>query len=399
MRRLHFSLPVLALLLLSCASDPFNDGDELPPPPEVTISDGILEGFGEAIATEFSEGEGDLVDKSFDPVLFFSRMMWPAKPDAAAQAEFVRDFESGTGGGGGWLGARLAKQFASNATISFVRVLRDPEEGVRLVFRVMNGSGMNYLEFLVAEGDNGEPALADMYAASSGENLSRTLRRMYVGSGNGMIARLMNKAGKDVVDRTLEASEKMKELTAQGKNEEALTYFEELPKNIRRQKSLQLVRIVIASQTGDEARYAEAIREMLDFYPNDPGMDLIQADYYMIRKEYDSVLAAYDRLDGRVGDPYLDYQRACVWLEKGDTAQAARLAEKVMAWDSTLVEPHYVMIAIAAREKDPTVMAATLERMQQSGTAAIDFEAIEASKEYEDFVLSKEYGELKRKYE
>lgn len=399
MRRLYFSLPVLALLLLSCASDPFNQADELPPPPEVTISDEKLAEFGRAIATGFGEGEGDLVDDLFDPALFFSRMMWPMQPDAATQAEFVREFEGGKGGADGWLGVRLAKQFASSSTISFVRVLRDPEEGVRLVFRVMSGSGMNYLEFLVADADNGEPALADIYSASSGENLSRTLRRMYIGSGNGMIARLMNKAGKNVADRTLEASEKMKELMEQGKNEEALTYFEELPENIRRQKSLQLVRIGIASKTGDNERYASAIREMLDFYPNDPGMDLIQADYYMIRTEYDSVLAAYDRLYRRVGDPYLDYQRASVWLEKGDMEQAARLAEKVIAWDATLVEPHYVMIAIAIRKKDPEVMAAALERMQQSGTGVIDFEGIEALEEYPEFALSKEYKELKRKYE
>ena len=44
-------------------------------------------------------------------------------------------------------------------------------------------------------------------------------------------------------------------------------------------------------------------------------------DFYVIRDQYDSALAAIDRLDQRVQDPYLNYQRGSIAFAQGEYGQ------------------------------------------------------------------------------
>lgn len=399
MSRSLLLFPVLFVLLLSCNVSPDEVADTVPPAPEVSLSDDELVVLAQTIEDDFNLGDGSIFEEFFDLVIFFERMVWPHVPKKNEVAEFVREMQPSPGEKG--FGMRIVGKMQEAGQISFLRVARDTE-GVRLLYRYEGvNDALSYLELLIAEDkENKRPTIVDFYNASTGEHFSRTMRRLLYSNGTGLLARVLDKVNNEA-EKAVEAAETMQQMVDEGKYDEALDHFDALPENVQQQKTLQFIRVKIAMESGDNERYAAAIKEMLDLYPNDAGLNLIQIDHFIIRKEYDSALAAYDRLDKRVRDPYLDSQRAYVYLAKGDLERAAQSANAVIRWDSTLVEPHYVLVAVANKKKDYVAVAQALERMQQASaeTVEIDFEVIESDAEYADFVRSKEYAVLKRKYQ
>ena len=121
-------------------------------------------------------------------------------------------------------------------------------------------------------------------------------------------------------------------------------------------------------------------------------------DFYVIRDQYDSALAAIDRLDQRVQDPYLNYQRGSIAFAQGEYGQSQEYAEDLIRFDSTLSEPYLLMATIVPEQKDFEAPAKALGRMQTSGADEIAFKLIDVDPEFTEFAESKEYEELKRQF-
>ena len=63
-----------------------------------------------------------------------------------------------------------------------------------------------------------------------------------------------------------------------------------------------------------------------------PAFDLILMNHYVLGRRADDALACIDRLGKAVGgDPYLDADRAGIYLNKGDLAAAKKCAQKAAA--------------------------------------------------------------------
>jgi hypothetical protein len=76
----------------------------------------------------------------------------------------------------------------------------------------------------------------------------------------------------------------------------------------------------------------DTIRDYRAKCPNDPGVDLILVNHYVLCRRPDDALASIDRLDKAVGgDRCLDLLRAAVYSKKGDLAAAKKRAEKAAA--------------------------------------------------------------------
>ena len=124
---------------------------------------------------------------------------------------------------------------------------------------------------------------------------------------------------------------KMRQLAAAGQVKEALEVYKTFPDVLKDHP--QIVHEYLVARCSS-CRGLRMMRSATDRAkcPNDPGVDLILMNHYVLGRRADDVLACIDRLDNAVGgDPYLDADRASAYVLKGDLAAAKKYAQKAAA--------------------------------------------------------------------
>lgn len=393
MDRLLLLFVAAILTLASCGER--SPGGRIPSP-DVDFEEAQLRGLGLEIEAEFNAGQHELFDEVFDLGELFKRMIWPTTPSKSQVAEFIE----GTREQGGSLGSSLAARIISTGNLTLLHA-RKNEHGTALLYRLFSSGeegGFDYIEFLVGKNEEGEPVLVDMYTTSNGEYVSQLLRRVYASSGSGVLGKLVDLVKSGETEKIVSAHEEMMIRARSGEHQQVLDYYNTLPAEIREQKIIQLRRIDAAAMLENDSIYEVAIQDFRKVAPDDPALAFKQIDYYIIREEYDSVQVVLNQLDERVDDPWLDYQRAEIAVLQEQYSKAVEYSERLIQRDSTLLEPYYMLIAIALRQDDYPGVNQGLERIRASGLASIDFEGIEDSENYDGYRASKEYRELRRKY-
>jgi hypothetical protein len=172
----------------------------------------------------------------------------------------------------------------------------------RLIHPTTQG-GVNYLEFAPQRFPDGQVRATDFYAYSAGEFVSATMRRtllpMVADRSRTILDRLL--AGeKDYVRDFPRLGQAMK-LLNQGKPAEAHALFKTLRPETRKQKVVLIGRMRAAQVLRDDEEYAAVLKEFGELFPNDPCLELLSIDAFLMRKDYDGAMKAIDRLDRSVG--------------------------------------------------------------------------------------------------
>jgi tetratricopeptide (TPR) repeat protein len=201
--------------------------------------------------------------------------------------------------------------------------------------------GLNYVEMELGRFPGGVQAVDATYYLT-GERLSRTL------------ARLMGRAQSAMDDGDLKdgmAMQRISMLQRQGDTEGALALIKELPPALRADKSIMLLEIGLDPGT-DDTRYLAAIERFENAFPNDPALDLVSIDGFFMRKQFDRLLAAIDRLDERVKDPYLDVMRALAYLGDDKLDKALVHVDRAIEREPTLEDAWDAKSTICLTKKD-----------------------------------------------
>jgi tetratricopeptide (TPR) repeat protein len=174
----------------------------------------------------------------------------------------------------------------------------------------------------------------------------------------------------------------------QGRHGEALATYARLPEVLRREKGTLLMRYQAAAKTS-EAELLQVVEDFRGYYPDDVCLDFLLVDYHVLRKEYDKVLEAIDRLDASVGgDAHLNLLRAESVYQQGDTAQAFELVRKANAADPDAIDPYWTLLGLAVMEKDHDKTLACLERLESR--FGMNMSGVQQAPQYADFIASPE---------
>lgn len=194
-----------------------------------------------------------------------------------------------------------------------------------LLYRLYADGSLNYHDFELGR-SNGKVYIADMFIYVSGEDLSQTISNL----------------SKNVSDEVLEsekdlaALKRMKQLLMENKHEEAKKVYDRLPTELRDQRALQVMHLLICSGL-DEETYLKAIDRFRLMYPNEPYMFLMMIDASIMKKEYDDALMYVNKTDSVIDkDPFLDYYRGLLYKLKEDNENATKYFEMV-----TRSMPHF----------------------------------------------------------
>jgi hypothetical protein len=222
------------------------------------------------------------------------------------------------------LGTQIIAALNKKGIYQFVRQY-EKEKVQHIIFRLFGDDGINYHDYQLAK-PRGAVKIADLFIYLTGENISETFSNLMVQFPD------FNSANKAKTDQVLEEFKqiaKIKKSILGFKYDEAKQLIDELPDSLRKNKIVQIYNLQVSSQLSDD-KYNAAIQEYMQFYPDQPNMQLVLLDIYTNKKEYGKVMEAVNKLDSLLGhDPFLDFYRAHCSSYLNDKAGTRKYLERL----------------------------------------------------------------------
>jgi tetratricopeptide (TPR) repeat protein len=297
--------------------------------------------------------------------------------------------------------ARFGDQFVAEvekgAKYSFIRV-RTINSRSRVLFRFLGDDGLNYHEFLVARYPDGQIGAEDIHIMLTGEMFSQSIRRLLMRlraeQDRGLLARL--KGTDQAFTKYAQQVQSMANAVKSGRPADALATYRQLPPELQRDKTIQLLSVLAGKDVGDD-EYITAVSAFRRDHPADPAVDLLSIDYHLLKKQYDEAIKSVDQLDKAIGgDPYLFAMRANIQSEAGRFDQARSSAERAVKELPTMEEAYWVRITVALKEKNhPDTLKWLKAIVENCGTEIDDLTEID---DYSTFVESAQHAEWLKWY-
>lgn len=388
-------LPLLTLLALTAAAPAAPAAPPAPPAEEARkapVEPAYLE-FAQAVEKGINARDGAALDAHIDIDAIGIRSTQGLK----TQPGYAEAFQKGLRQSGLGLGKQLVSTFNDESSFTLLRV-RHLKGAPRALFRTISPQGLNYLDLELHKDGSGRVRVVDFYPYVSGEFISETLRRGYIAAAadasQGLVDRLMGK--EQTYLKNLPKIQAMQSALQAGKHEEVLRIYGELPASFKVDKMPLLLRLHAAAGLSAEGpAYAQAIADFEKAQPNDPSLDLISFDGYLLRKDHAGAIRAMDRLDLRVRDPYLSVLRGNVMLDKGDTGEARRHYAAAVAAEPSLLVAHWSLAGLAIQTKQYKELGERLDAIEATGL--VELNDLDGVAEYEGFVKSPEYKAWKKR--
>ena len=290
------------------------------------------------------------------------------------------------------LGASIASTLREQeGTYRFLR-LKTAGKSRRALFRMVLGDSFNYHDFLLEAGPDGTVKASDVHVLLSGEWMSETFRRIYLGmlaAEPGMLGKLTGAQNEYV--NALTKVQEMTRLRQAGQAAEALAVYATLPAVAKRDKMALLTRYQAAIVAAPEDLPA-VLDDFEKAHPKDPCLPAISIGAHMQARRFDKALAAVDAVDAAVeGDAYMDVQRAAIHLEAGAFDRAKAAAKKAIEREKGLADGYWTLVTISLQEKSYADTARWLNAVETDlGIEIGDLKDVEL---YAGFVKSPEYAE------
>jgi tetratricopeptide (TPR) repeat protein len=365
----------LAILVAAAA------GARFPAAQEVNEVEAVS--FGKAIVAAYKEKKFDTLDDRYDVDAMLDRTLKGVEVGESAKQGFRA-------------GAKKSMKLSTflrqlSGTFESLAFLRYRAEGgsPRILFRAWGERGANFLEIVLAPAGDSVRGV-DIFSYLSGEPLSETCRRLFLGSlagEPGFVGKLLKKE-----NEYLKALPKIKEavlLVREAKYAEALREISTLPEAMKVEKCILVLRLQAASNVGT-AEATAALKDFRKAFPDDPALDFLSIDPLFMARRFDEVRESLDRLDRRLGgDAYIEFLRANSYLaeERFDLARSRAVA--AIGMEKTLAGPYWTLVNISLKEKKYADTVKWLERVESDLKQEIG--DLTQAEEYAGFVRSPEY--------
>ncbi|WP_309892218.1 hypothetical protein [Archangium sp.] len=339
--------------------------------------------FATDLRDSLQAGNPSVLDERVD----VDRLLQRATRDLPASQALLNELLGDVRETGLKLGGALLSSETGTRRVHLLRV--EPHQGApRALLRVLSSGSLNYFAFELARDERGRVVIVDVYPYMSGEPLSESLRRVY------LMAALEKApaAGKKWTGReqgvmdNMPRFERIRRLLDAERYQEAVDELSRLPPSVLAEKSFQLIRLKALMQLGG-ARYQRALRAYEKAFPGDAVMDLLALDDSRLDDKPEEMMRVLDRLDRKVGDPYLHYLRAQVKFQQNDPVAARRFLLQAIQGDPSLYEPYIELFSLAIGEGDYAQAILVLEGLERG--ARVDVMNIEVSDA--GFLASPEY--------
>lgn len=224
------------------------------------------------------------------------------------------------------LGNALLEEVGHHGSYDYLRAIIH-EDKYSLMFRMNNGSSLNFHEITVEDQD-GSFIITDIYNFYSDESLHEIIRRMYA-IGN-ILAGNENLNDLEYLVPWIKFTE-LNEYYAKEKYKKTLKQWSKLPLEIRNEKMNLSVALKAASHLDNE-EFKSAFELFMALYPESGGKYLLAIDALANQSASErDMISCTDSLQSYLkGDPYIDLIKAEILAEYGDLGAAAELLKDVI---------------------------------------------------------------------
>lgn len=166
--------------------------------------------------------------------------------------------------------------------------------------------------------------------------------------------------------------------------------YAELPAELRESRGFML-NVELKLVAGDLAAYDALLARIEARWPNDPTLGFIYFDRDARAGHWTRAIAALDRLDRVLRDPYLDSERARVLSAAGELEAARAASERAVAAVPDEPNVHDVHARICMAQRDHACTVATLERLASRFGVRRSAEELSAEEGGPELVASPEW--------
>lgn len=332
-----FSLLAAGWVLPGCSSP---SGEEKPSnhaaitPEEATL-------WGKRLEKHLLEGDASFFLRAMDWSAWTDRILKDI-PEKRAEGTYKRAelYQSLSLSGG--IAKTVAEKVRRGGAYHFLRLLSNGKNP-QLLFRLIDPEGgVDYHTLFLHRGKDGLLCVEEIYLYHFGETFTNALRRtlfpeLYVGGVNSYGA-MMSDVVSILFRENIDLIQKMYTAFGQQEFRKTLDYYEALPEELQRNKSIQILRLQAAQQLHDPSLYAFVLTDLRNRMPGDACVDFLSLDYFFQQKQYGEALKCLDRIDRILGkDPYLNVYRCHALLALKKPQEAQKLYENAVQEDPRLL--------------------------------------------------------------
>ncbi|MBN1950500.1 MAG: hypothetical protein JW801_04810 [Bacteroidales bacterium] len=329
--------------------------------------------FGKQLENSLTSQNPYYFNLSFDTETLLNTIFteYGQSPDQAFHQGFIDGITSTLD-----LGNLLVNELSAGGSIQLLSV-RNNSERPGLIFRLIGSKGINYHEYFVDSAE-GKLILSDAYIYSTGQLLSESVGELYVSSwyntGNSYSPEI----------------EKINQLKASGKYRKAFHKWENLPEQVRREKSNLLLGIDLGSAL-DPNSFFTVYNLFSLYYPEEPGKYLIPLNGLISSGLYETALQNIDSLDLSVQhDPMLNFVRANIYYAAKRIDRAEDCLYKLIGEMPQFELAYFSLLDIYLQETNYLEATAVLNQMVRTFQYYKE-DYTPLFTEYPDFVNSPEY--------
>jgi tetratricopeptide (TPR) repeat protein len=287
--------------------------------------------------------------------------------------------------------AELSRTVKSGGNYTFLRAeLKGKEPFVQFRMTGANNAGLNYHRMYLVRRPEGRVVAADLFVLMSGERMSETLSHGWLPVATAMIRKNAKGAnGTADLDAELAIGQKIVELNAQGKHQELLEVYKNAPESTRRNTAI-LVICLLAAQKVSNDEYGAMIEAFRKYHPDNPALDFIMIDGFILKEKYDEALASVDRAMKQIGaDAGLLCARANILTLAKRFPQAVADIHKAIAAEPDFSNSYSMGVDVALTAQDH---AATLEFLTAlEKKFGLEFLDLAGSESFANFVKSPQF--------
>ncbi len=390
---------LVAVLAFGCQKKTPSPDSPTPAPPVAAhtgppLTDADYQEFGEKLETAIATGDQAEASRLFRLMDLFERCL----TDLDFSAADKRGLLQGAGASSGKMAEQIIQEVKKGGKYSLLRV-RTVEGKKRVLMRLIGAEGaLNYHEFTLVRYPDGRVGPEDIHILATGELITQTFRRLLLSfaaeRNQGIVARLSG--AEQMYTKHLPKLQTIAQDTQAGRHQQALATFRQLPAELQKDRTFQILAIQ-AAQGVDEKEYLAEMERFQQNHPGDPVTDLLAIDFFLVKKQYDESIKAIDRLDKMMGgDPYICVLRGGALLEAGRLEEARKETEKGIKEDPKLEAGYLARIKVAFREKNHPDALVWLKKAVENANLALDLDAEKSNPEWADFIKSPQFGQLRK---
>lgn len=263
-----------------------------------------------------------------------------------------------------------------------------------LVRLMVPEGGVNYHDFVLSKGSNGQCRGIDVHLFLSGEFLSTTMKRMMLvltgGQDRGLLGRLTGQ-NQLLVKHQNEVLSMINAVQARN-FPEAVRVYKTLPENLQHEKSLMLIVMTAAQGLGDDTEYQNILANFRKQHPDDACIDFLSIDYFVTKQEYPEALAAIESVSKSVGgDPYLEFMAGNVHFMAENTQEAEKLFQLAIDHEPTLQDSWWSLVTVSLKKQDFEQTLELLKKIDQQ--FQIEWADLTQQADYAGFTASPQHAE------